>query len=108
MTTIKRVIATIHLLRTEEGGRRQPLPVMAFSCPLFFESVPALSEHGYDCRILVNEHGAPIVPGETVDGIPLLFLSEEEVLPHMKPGVYFSIWEGKTIGHGSVLRVEDD
>lgn len=104
---MKRVIATIHLIRTEEGGRKQPLPPKIFGCPVFFENVPELQEHGYDCRFLLAEHAEPISPGRTVDGIALLFLSPDEVLPHMKPGVRFSLWEGKTIGSGTVIRVED-
>jgi hypothetical protein len=38
-----------------------------------------------------------ILPGGTVDEIPLLFLAADKVLPHMRPGVRFSLWEGKTI-----------
>ena len=105
---MKRVIATIRLARTEEGGRSQPIPVMTFGCPVFFEGVPALSAHGYDCRMLVTEVGNPISPGATVSEIALLFLSTDEVLPHMKPGVTFTLWEGGTIGSGTVVRVEDE
>jgi hypothetical protein len=45
--------------------------------------------------------------GETADELALTFLSADEVLPHMRPGVTFTLWEGKTIGRGTVLRVED-
>lgn len=74
---------------------------------MFFETVPELQAHGYDCRMLVSEHGEAIPPGGAVDEIALLFLSADEVLPHMRPGVRFSLWEGKTIGSGTVVRVED-
>jgi hypothetical protein len=31
----------------------------------------------------------------------------DDVLPHLSPGVEFSLWAGKTIGTGTVLRVEN-
>jgi hypothetical protein len=104
---MKRGIATIHLTRTEEGGRNQPLPLRAFGCPVFFENVPEFQAHGYDCRLLLPEHGEPIPPGGAAVEIAVLFLSADEVLPHMKPGVRFSLWDGKTIGSGTVVRLED-
>jgi hypothetical protein len=100
------VIARIRLRRTEDGGRSTPIPPTTFGCPLFFEGIPELSHHGYDCRMFIGEHGRPILPGTTADGIALVFLSPDEVLPHMKPGVTFSIWESKIIGRGEVVRVE--
>lgn len=104
---MKRVIARISLARTEEGGRRTPISVAIYSCPVFFEGVPELCAHGYDCRIAVSEIGRPISPGDTVDEVALAFLSADEVLPFMRHGVTFTLWEGKTIGRGTVLRVED-
>jgi len=92
--------------RTEDGGRTQPIPLVAYGLPVFFNDIPALAAHGYDCRMLVTEYGAPISPGDTVDEIALLFLYEDDVLPYIQPGVTFSLWEGKTIGSGSVLRVD--
>jgi hypothetical protein len=104
---MKRVIAKIILAPTEEGGRRTPISAATYGCAVFFEGVPALSTHGYDCRMSVGELGRAISPGDTVDEIAMVFLSPDEVLPHMKPGVTFTLWEGKTIGRGTVLRVED-
>jgi hypothetical protein len=105
---MKRVIARISLLRAEEGGRRTPISVGTYGCPVFFQGVPELSPNGYDCRMSVSELGKPISPGDTVDEIALAFLSQDEVLPYMKPGITFTMWEGKTIGSGTVLRVEGD
>ena len=104
---MKRVIARISLVRTEDGGRRTPISMLTYGCPVFFEGVPELSAHAYDCRMSVSDLGKPIAPGDTVDEIALVFLSADEVLPHMKPGVTFTLWEGKTIGRGAVVRVED-
>jgi hypothetical protein len=101
-----RVIARIALKGADEGGRRTPISVATYGCPVFFENIPELSAHGYDCRMLVSEFAKEIRPGTTVSEIALMFLSEDEVLPHMKPGVSFRLWEGKIIGSGTVVRIE--
>lgn len=94
-------------MRAEEGGRRTPISVPTYGCPVFFEGVPELSAHAYDCRMSISDLGRPISPGDTVEEIALAFLSADQVLPHMMPGVTFTLWEGKTIGSGTVLRIED-
>ncbi|HYO56160.1 hypothetical protein [Archangium sp.] len=103
-----RLIASIHLKTTEDGGRATPISPALYRATVFFENVPELQEHGYDCRLA--RAGADdsnlIPPGESVDEVALMFLSADEVLPYMRTGVRFSLWEGKTIGSGIVVRVE--
>lgn len=103
---MKRAIAKIIFLSTEKGGRTQALPSMHFRCSVFFESVRALSAHGYDCRLLLVEYGTPIFPGETANELGMIFLYPEDVFPHLEKGVKFTLWEGKTIAHGEILRIE--
>ena len=103
---MRRVLARITLLSRSSGGRSQPIPKRAFGCPIFFDGIPQLSSHGYDARLLVHQYGQPISPGEVARGVPMVFLSADEVMPHMHPGVKFRLWEGKIIGHGEVLEVE--
>jgi len=103
---MKRAIAKITFLSAEEGGRTQPLPSMNFGCPVFFEGVDALSAHGYDCRLILLEYGMPISPGETVNEIAMIFLYPEDVFPHLEQGIRFTLWEGKTIAHGEISRIE--
>ena len=102
-----RVFVRLTLAPTSEGGRRKPIVPPTYHCPVFFDGIPPLSERGCDCRILVVDHGGPISPGETVEVIPMVFLSESEVLPHIFPGVRFRLWEGRTIGSGEVLCIEE-
>ena|SRR5881396_3116215 len=103
---MKDVLVRISLRRTEDGGRQGPiLPVRDFSCPVFFRNVPDLAGHGYDCRLLVRRTGKPIAPGETADGIPIIFLSTEDVLPHLRVGISFELWEGRIIGDGEVMEM---
>ena len=85
---MKRVIANIRLLPTSGGG-------------------PELEAHGYDCRLLLDETGQPVPPGGAVDGVAMVFLSPDDVIPHMHAGVQFLLWEGKTIGSGTVVRVDE-
>lgn len=103
---MKRVIVEISFLGSESGGRSQPIPAMHFGCPVFFEGVPALSAHGYDCRLLVSEYGKLISPGDVVKELSMVFLSPDEVLPHIQQGTRFTLWEGKTIARGVISRLE--
>jgi len=104
---MKRVTATISLARTEEGGRRTPISAATYGCPVFFEGVPELSAHGYDCRMSFSGLGRPIAPGDTIHEVALTFLSADEVIPHLKPGVTFTLWEGRPIGRGTVVCIDD-
>ena len=102
---MKRAIAEIYFLKTDQGGRTQPVPSMNFGCPVFFEGVAALSSHGYDCRMMVPEHGSAIALGETISEVVIAFLYPDDVFPYLRPGVKFRLWEGKTIGYGEILRI---
>ena len=106
---MKRAIVRIQLLTTEEGGRRFPLLSPHFRCPVFFEDIPELSVpgHAYDCNLFVAELNRQILPGDTVEEIAMAFLAPDLVFPHLKPGARFRLWEGKTIGTGLVLRIEE-
>ncbi|MCB2182260.1 MAG: hypothetical protein KQH63_09560 [Desulfobulbaceae bacterium] len=99
-------IARIRLKATEEGGKRSPVGLGGdFGCPVFFRDVEALSEHGYDCRLLLQRVGKTIAPGDTAENIPLAFLSPEEVFPHLRIGVRFQLWEAGEIGEGEITEI---
>ena len=102
-----RLVATIHMLDTAKGGRSQPIPGTSFGCPVFFQDVPALSGHGYDCRLLLSG-GKALAPGEDAEDVLVLFLSSEEVFRHVRVGTKFTLWEGKIIGRGTVTRIDED
>lgn len=102
---MKHAIAKINFLSSESGGRTQPIPTVHFGCPVFFEDVPALSEYGYDCRLLVSEYGKPIFPGDTINELLMIFLASEDVLPHLRQGTRFTLWEGKIIARGEISRL---
>jgi hypothetical protein len=105
---MKTVLAKLQLLPTTKGGRSTPLvPARDFGCPVFFKDVPGLTEHGYDCRFLIRTFGKIIHPGETVWNVPLAFLSPEEVLPHVKIGTKFALWESGWIGEGEITAINE-
>lgn len=104
---MKRAIAKIRFLTTEEGGRKCPVPLMNLGFPVFWKNLPALSQHGWDCRLLVPEHGAEIMPGETVEELGMIFLSPDVIFSNIHSGVRFSLWEGGTVAHGEIIRIEE-
>lgn len=89
-------IARIHLLRTNEGGRKGPTPPAEFRCPLEFKA------RYYDCIIILGGGGS-LVPGETRN-VPII-LVDRTVAPRLRIGDQFALWEGKTIGKGEVIEV---
>jgi len=101
-----KMIARIRFLAQEEGGRTQSLPPSTFGCPIFFEDIPELSAHGYDCRILLSEINRLIAPGDEVEAVRIVFLSPDEVFAHVRKGTTFSLWEGKVIARGEVVDIE--
>lgn len=103
---MKRITAKISLFNNFDGGRSQPIPAVNFGCPVFFENIPELSSHAYDCRLLMSEYGDSISPGESAEPVPIIFLSQDEVLLHAKVGAKFNLWEGKKIGIGEILKIE--
>ena len=105
---MKTAIAIIKLKPSEEGGKISPIGLGGdFGCPVFFKNVKALSKHGYDCRLLLRQLGETISPGNTLDNVPVVFLSPDEVFPHLVVGTRFKLWEGKEIGEGEITAITD-
>ncbi|MBI3207021.1 MAG: elongation factor Tu [Myxococcales bacterium] len=87
------------LLPTEHGGRHQP--VFTGYRPQFY-----YSGHDWDAP---HEYPdvAQVNPGDTVRAF-LAFLSPQEHVGHVKPGMAFLLREGqRVVGYGSVLRIID-
>ncbi|MGO9314971.1 MAG: hypothetical protein ACLQBD_11055 [Syntrophobacteraceae bacterium] len=105
---MKTVLTTITLFSMPRGGRISPIiPLRDFGCPVFFKNVSALSDHGYECRLLVRGLSKAIQPGETVHDVTIAFLSPEEVMPHIKVGTKFDLWEGGWIGEGEITAIAE-
>ncbi len=48
-------------------------------------------------------YSKPVAPGESF-AAQLKFLAPELVKPWLRPGVHFTLWEGKTIAIGKVME----
>jgi hypothetical protein len=98
MTLVPDIFARIHLFATEQGGRTQPIPAAQFGCPLFF------ADEGFDCRLLLDQTGSPLLLGTTMV-VPIKFLNPQSVMPRLKVGEHFLLWEGKYIAEGEVTEI---
>jgi hypothetical protein len=92
------VMAKVRLYTNEEGGRSKPIPAIQFSCPLFFQG------EGFDCRLLLDQAGIDLPLGGNAV-VPIKFLFPEHIVPRLKKGDQFRLWEGKEIAVGEVLEV---
>ena len=92
------LIVRVRLFSKEEGGRGSSLPAKTFGCPFFFE------DEGFDCRLLLDQVGTTLAPGDTVV-VPLKFLLPEYIVPRLKLGDRFKLWDGKDFAEGEVLEV---
>lgn len=100
---MKTAMATIRLKSTEAGGKNQAIGQGGdYSCPTFFQEIPALSSHAFDCRLMLRRDNRTIAPGETANDVFVGFLSPDVVFPHLKLGTSFVLWEGRPIGEGEI------
>lgn len=83
--------ATITLLRSEDGGRRNPI-YSGYRPQLFFES------EDFECRKIEVVPDRPVHPGETATvQITLSQFADAELRHRLKPGVEFELHEGKAV-----------
>ncbi len=91
------ILADVRLLPTETGGRRGPTPADEFGCPI------GVGTEFFDMRIDLSSTGS-LSPGQSAR-VPMAFLRPDFVLPLLQVGSEFTLWEGKTIGHGRVVEM---
>lgn len=103
---MRKVYVTIHLHSTEDGGRRGPIPLIPFRCLLLFKNIDELSHYPYDCRIFFNEGKRGICPGETMENVPVAFLSPDKIFPYISIGTKFNIRDGKIVGDGIITAID--
>jgi hypothetical protein len=90
-------IVDIELLPRKAGGRSGPTPATFLGCPF------GIDGEYFDCRLDFSDTG-PVSPG-TKARVPVTFLSPSLVIPRLRSGAAFTLWEGKTIGHGQVVEI---
>lgn len=92
------IVARVSLYPADKGGRQKPIPPIRFGCPFFFEG------EGFDCRLLLDQAGVSLEPGDTVE-VPIKFVHPELVKPRLQSGARFTLWEAGDFADGEVLKV---
>ena len=91
------IFVELNFLSASEGGRVSPI-----SCGEY-RGVLGVEGGHFSVRFCVTSE-QETAPGKS-GKFGVQFLAPEVALPLFKVGVEFSVWEGKTIGHGRVLEV---
>jgi len=91
-------IIKVRFKTTAEGGRQGAIIIVEhhYGCPLFVDG------EAFDCRLLIL--GQTLQLGETYE-LPIKFLNPQLVLPKLSPAKSISLWEGKEIAVGEVVRL---
>lgn len=89
------IFADIKFYKTEEGGRKSSTAANFFGC------IFVVDESKHDCRLLLESIGA-IHPGENKINIPIKFLDSSIVMPKLKIGSKFYLWDMRNIAEGTV------
>ncbi len=89
-------VVSVRFLSSAEGGRRGDIVGQVYACPLF------VAGRAFECRVLLQQGRA--VLGDSYE-LPVAFLCPEEALAVANEGADVSLWEGRTIASGRILRV---
>lgn len=90
-------IIRVRFLTPEEGGRMSSIQGDQYACPVM------VNKKGFDCRFVLDDRVCFDL-GETYE-IPVKFLSPDHAFKCIREGVEISLWEGKTIAKGIVLKI---
>lgn len=88
--------AKINLYLAEEGGRSSATLDTHFSFRI------EIGGKYFDARAILSNHGK-LKPGDVVE-LPVKFLDPQVVLPQMRIGCKFPIWEMSQVGELEVLE----
>jgi hypothetical protein len=91
------ILAEARLIPTESGGRKTPITTVLYGCPF------GIGTEFFDMRIDLSG-AVSLSPGQTAR-VPMAFVCPHLVLPRLRVGMEFTLWEGKTIGWGTVIEI---
>jgi hypothetical protein len=97
MQTEADAIVQVRFLTQDEGGKTKA-PIPAFGYRATFEIDGECHDAGFLAKDLVIELGNSYE-------IPVFFLCPSLVLPKLFEGKPFTLWEGRAVASGKVLRV---
>jgi hypothetical protein len=93
------ITAEVTLLPRGSGPRDGPIIGEWFGCPI------SINGEMFDVRFYLPSHGIELGSTSTVQGA---FLSPDLVRPLIHRGTRFTLWEGGTIGEGTVMEIHGD
>jgi len=91
-------IIEVRFKTTAEGGRQGNIVIaeIPYGCPLLVDG------EAFDCRLLLM--GQTLALGETYE-LPIKLLRPDLALPKLSAGKAVTLWEGKEIATGKVIRL---
>ena len=91
------VIADIKLFSRQEANPKTfPLCPPLYECPLYY------NEQYYDCQLILDAFEDPIELGASFEA-PIKFLWPQAIVPRLKYGDTFCLWENGVIGAGKII-----
>ena len=96
-------LVQVRLRATETGGRKTAIPPILYRGPIFFGEQ---RDQANDCAFFFNEVGVTAEPGGPAVTVPIKFFVPELVVDRLRPGVRFTLWEGRDIGEAEIVKVE--
>lgn len=91
-------IINVRFLTPDEGGRESPIKSDKYGCPLMIND-----KDGFDCRFVLNQFTC-FELGNDYD-IYVQFVNSDIAMKCLREGTEISLWEGKTIAIGKVVRI---
>jgi len=96
----KEATISVRFLTSSEGGRHSAIEGDRYGCPLMVNDY-----QGVDCRFVLEGNTIFELGQEYL--IDIKFLNLDKALRCLNEGDEISLWEGKKIGIGSVIKIFD-
>jgi len=96
------VVIQVRFMTAEEGGRSTPVVANRrdgldyYACPMMIDG------NAFDCRIYHQKKDLAL--GEVYE-LPVKFLDPQNAMCHMAVGKDLTLWEGKQVAVGKVVRL---
>jgi hypothetical protein len=95
------VSARIRLFSKQEGNPKHfPICPPLYECPLYY------NDQYYDCQLILDKYDQPVELGTSFEA-PVKLKWPQAILPKLKSGDSFCLWEDGIIGEGKITAVID-
>lgn len=86
----------------EEGGRKTSVKRKTLLGPDFYGCPLMVDGKSYDCHLLIGDKEIKL--GKYYE-IPVKFLDKDLALPNLAIGKSITLWEGKEVANGQVIKI---